>query len=93
MRPGRDPYGQCRRDPFGLAEMTPRTGSWGSDRGRATTYSAAATVYDLTVSGQTGYSSHINIKYHNHSRLTEYACGNGVPNSAPKLWSNNSQGR
>ncbi len=91
-KPPLDPYGVCKRDPFGIAEMTPKTGSYKSDRGHATTYSAAATIYDVTVSGQTGYTSDIHISYHNHSKLTEYVCGNGTLPDAPKLWSNNSKG-
>lgn len=92
-RPRKDPYGRCTSDPFGLAEMTPRSGHYDSDRGHATDYSAAATIYDLTVSGQTGYTKDIRIGYHNHSRRTEFVCGNGTLPDAPKLWSNNSQGK
>jgi hypothetical protein len=92
-RPHKDPYGRCTNDPFGLAEMTSRTGHYDSDCGHATDYSAAATIYNLTVSGETGYSNDINIGYHNHSRRTEYVCGNSTPPNAPKLWSNNSQGK
>ncbi len=92
-KPALDPYGRCKRDPYGLAEMAPKTGHWDADRGHATTYSSAATIYDVTVSGQTGYTSDITITYHNHSKLTEYVCGNGPLAGAPKLWSNDNEGR
>ena len=92
-RPRKDPCGRCTNDPFGFAQMTPRTGHYNSDRGHATDYSVAATIYDLTVSGQTGYTNDIHIGYHNKSRRWEYACGNGTLPGAPKPWSNNSQGK
>lgn len=73
--------------------MTPRTGHYDSDRGHATDYSAAATIDNLTVSGETGYANDIHIGYHDQSRRTEFVCGNGTLPDAPKLWSNNTQGK
>jgi hypothetical protein len=92
-KPATNPYGRCSRDPNGLAAMAPHTGHFNSDRAKATTYSAAATIYNLTVSGSTGYSSDITTGYNNHSKRYEYVCGNARMPNAPKLWSNNSQGR
>lgn len=92
-KPAKDPYGRCARDPHGLAAMAPHTGHFDSDRGKAATYSAAATIYDVTVSGSTGYTSDITISYHNNSKRYEYVCGDAQMPNAPKLWSNNSQGR
>jgi len=93
-KPSTDPYrGGCAHDPHGLAEMSPRTGHYGADRGRATNYSLAATIYNVTVSGQTGYTNDIHIGYMNHSGLTEYVCGNADLPDSPILWSNNSRDR
>jgi hypothetical protein len=73
--------------------MPAHGGYWQYDQGHATDYSDAATVYNLTVSGQTGYTRNITIVYHNHSDLYEYVCGNAPLPNSPKLWSNNSKGR
>jgi hypothetical protein len=73
--------------------MDPNGGHYGADRGHATNYDAAASIYNLTVDGQTGYSDDIHIDYTNHSKLTEYACGNNFLPHAPILWSNNDAGR
>jgi hypothetical protein len=92
-KPQKDPYGRCNRDPNGLASMAPGTGHFNSDRAKATTYSAAATIYNITVSGSTGYTSDITTGYRNHSKRYEYVCGDARMPNAPKLWSNNSQGK
>jgi len=92
-KPKTDPYGKCQSDPYGIALMTPRTGHWDADRGRATDYSVAATIYDVTVSGQTGYTKDITVTYHNYSKLKEYVCGNAPLPNAAVLWSNNSKGK
>lgn len=91
--PKKDPYGRCRHDPHGDATMVAHGGSFDSDRAKATTYSAAATIYNLSVSGSTGYTSDIDINYTNSSNREEYICGNADMPNAPILWSNNSQGR
>jgi len=90
--PRKDPYRRCRRDPHGLATVNPH-GHWDQDRGKAVTYSAAATIFNLSVSGSTGYTNTININYQNNSNLGVFVCGNAQPQIAPILWSNNSQGR
>lgn len=92
-KPAKDPYGRCSRDPHGLAAMAPKGGHFNSDRAKATTYSFAATIYNVTVSGSTGYTSDITISYNNNSKRYEYVCGDAQLPNAPKLWSNNSQGK
>lgn len=93
-RPAKDPYrGGCLHNPHGFAQMKSGNGHYGADRGHATNYSAAATIFDVTVSGQTGYSDDIHITYMNHSNSTEYVCGNANLPDAPILWSNSSRHR
>ncbi|MGO9161495.1 MAG: hypothetical protein ACLP7J_12405 [Streptosporangiaceae bacterium] len=92
-KPGKDPYGRCSRDPYGLARMRAHGGYYDSDRGHATKYSGAAAMFNISVSGQTGYTNDIHIDLANNSSRTEYACGNADLPDAPKLWSNNSLGR
>jgi hypothetical protein len=72
--------------------MDANGGFYDSDRGRATNYSGAATIYGLSVSGQTGYTNDIHIDYSNNSSGTEYVCGNGQVTHAAILWSNDSSG-
>ena len=91
--PKKDPYGRCGQDPHGDATMVSHGGTFDSDRAKATTYSAAATIYNLSVSGSTGYTSDIDINYTNNSNREEFVCGNSDMPNAPILWSNNSQGR
>jgi hypothetical protein len=91
-KPPTDPYGRCGSDPNGLATMQARTGFYDTDRGRATDFSAAATIFDITVSGRTGYTNDIHIAYTNKSSFTEFVCGNGILPDAPILWSNDSAG-
>jgi hypothetical protein len=67
-------------------------GSWNRDRGKATTYSAAATIFNLNVSGSTGYTDNINIGYTNDTKHLEYVCGNAQLPGAPILWSNDYRG-
>jgi hypothetical protein len=92
-RPALDPWGRCANDPYGLAEMDPSGGHYGTDRGNATDYDASASIYNLTVDGQTGYTNDIHIEYTNNSKLSEYVCGNNFLPNAPILWSNNDAGR
>jgi hypothetical protein len=91
-KPPTDPYGRCGNDPNGLAAMDANGGFYGSDRGRATDYSGAASIYNLSVSGRTGYTDDIHIDYTNNSSGTEYVCGNGELPHAPIMWSNDSSG-
>jgi hypothetical protein len=87
-----DQYGQCSDDPNGVATMNPHTGHWDSDRGKAKTYSSAATIFNLSVSGSTGYTDDIHISYTNNTKHLEYVCGNAQLPDAPILWSNDRQG-
>lgn len=91
--PAKDPFGRCSRDPHGLATMAARTGHFSSDRSVAATISAAAMILDLSVSGSTGFTDGIHTAYQNHSKGQEYVCGNKQLPNAPKLWSNDSQGK
>jgi hypothetical protein len=92
-RPKKDPYGRCSRDPHGLITMNPHGGRFSNDRAHAVTFSAAAAIYDINVSGSTGYTNDIKIAYQNNSGRYEFVCGNAQMPNSPILWSNNSQGR
>jgi hypothetical protein len=90
--PAKDPYGRCGNDPNGLATMAAHGGFYNADRGHATNYSGAATIFDLSVHGQTGYTGDIHVDYTNNSSLSEYVCGNAELPDAPILWPNNNSG-
>jgi hypothetical protein len=87
-----DQYGQCSNDPNGVATMNANGGHWDRDRGKAKTYSSAATIFNLNVSGSTGYTDDIHIRYTDNTKHREYVCGNAQLPDAPILWSNDSQG-
>jgi hypothetical protein len=72
--------------------MNPNGGYYDTDRGHATSYGGAASIFGLSVSGQTGYTSNIYVDLVNDSSLREYACGNDYLPDAPILWSNNQNG-
>jgi hypothetical protein len=90
--PAVDPYGRCGQDPNGHATLQANGGFYGADRGKGASYSVGATIYDLSVSAETGYTNDIHIQYTNSSSGAEYVCGNGLLPAAPKLWSNDNSG-
>lgn len=91
--PKLDPYGRCENDPNGVDYMSPHGGVFHADHGRAETFSFSAAIYNLSVDGSTGYTTHVQIRYRNDSSLGEYVCGNGEMPDSPLLWSNNTAGR
>ncbi len=90
--PKKDPYGRCGKDPFGLVVVTPN-GGWNKDRAKAVTLSASATIYNLDVSGSTGFTDDINIAYRNNGKSPAFVCGNADLPDTPILWSNDLQGK
>jgi hypothetical protein len=90
--PRKDPYRRCNNDPNGLATVTPN-GSWNKDRAMAVTLSSSAQIFDLTVSGSTGFTNDINIGYVDHRKGPEFVCGDTELPGSPILWSNDNQGK
>jgi hypothetical protein len=93
---GTDPWGRCGLDPNGKAEIQPGA-SWGSTRGQAYTFGAsddwAGTLFGFGISGSTGYTKTITIKYAvNRTTQNFFVCGTAPLPDTPVVWENDGNG-
>ena len=85
-----NPWGSCAADPYsGVATVSANGGTYGTHSQTAEEYSAIASAFGFTFGGSTGYSSSIDIEWHNNGTVATYVCGNNnVANLASILYNN-----
>lgn len=92
--PKKNPFGRCGHDPNGDATVASGGGKWNKDRATAVTLAGSAQIFNLSVSGSTGFTDDINIGYVDNSKSDpDFVCGNAELPGAPILWSNDNQGK
>jgi hypothetical protein len=84
-----NPWGSCSSDPnLGTATVGPG-GAYGTHSETAANYGAVASFLGFTFGATTGYSTTIDINWHNAGTVNSYVCGNNGPaNSASILYNN-----
>jgi|GEM_PF-6657790 len=84
-QPSPNPYGNCLADPNGFAHI-PVDGSYTTGNQSAEKYSSAATLFGFSFGDVTGYSTSVEITYHNQSAADTYVCGSNIPALSPILY-------
>lgn len=86
--PAPNPYLGCRGyDPHGYAHLNPKGGIFSTDRSRALSYSADATIFGFNFGGSTGFTNDIYQSYVNHSAGAQYVCGTASMPDTPVIYS------
>ncbi len=85
-----NPWGSCKNDPnLGTATINSRGGTYGTHEETAENYSGIASFLGFSFGGSTGYSTTIDINWHDNGSVNTYVCGNDGPaNSASILYNN-----
>ena len=85
-----NPWGSCAADPYsGVATISPNGATYGTHSQTAEDYNAIASFFGFSFGGSTGYTSSIDIEWHDNGTVATYVCGNNnVANLASILYNN-----